>query len=140
MRRRGHLPSYGFSIIELAIALAALAVVVTVVYSLLATGTGGVRRAQAMMSARHIAEHQIALVRVAASAGKALEDGTDREVPLGLEAAKGMADTKCLLTVHDDDERRPGLKRVTVRVTWSQGGGGEMEYRLETLVAERRKQ
>lgn len=140
MKSRRHLLSHGFSIIELTIAIAALAVMMTVVFSLLTTGTGGVRRAQAMMSARHLAEHQVALVRLAASTGEAIQDGADREVPLGLDAAKGMADAKCLLTVQDDDEGRPGLKRVTVRVTWSQEGGREMEYRLETLVAERRRQ
>jgi len=128
-----------FSLVELSVAVAVFAIAMTVVLSLITMGTEGARDTQAKMSARHIAEHQISLLRLDAAEGKRLPDVAGQEVQPGIKAGRGMDDLKCLLTIRDDDASRPGLKKVTVRVTWGQSRGREREYELESLVAERQR-
>ena len=129
-----------FAIVEIAVALMVLAIALTVMASLFAVSRKGVRTAQVKMAARYIAEHQIGLVRTEAAAGEVLPDVSDKEVPPGLRSASRLAGVKCLLTVRDESEDRPGLKRVTVVVRWDGPGDRPLEYELESLVAERRRQ
>jgi type II secretory pathway pseudopilin PulG len=128
-----------FTIVELFVAVAVFAIAMTVVLSLITMGTEGARDVQAKMSARHIAEHQLSLLRLDAAEGKRLPDVAGQQVQPGIKPGRGMDDLKCLVTVRDDDASRPGLKRVTVRVTWGQSRGREREYELESLVAEQRR-
>jgi type II secretory pathway pseudopilin PulG len=138
MPHAGSRPSSGsFALVELAVAMAVLAILMTTVASAVAFSRAALRRAQRAAAAQSIADHQIALVRAAAAEGQRIANVTDQERPPGLLPAERIPDLHCLVTIQDMDADHPGLKHVTVRVTWSVQGRGLLEIVRETLVAER---
>ena len=140
MRTRSRPPLSGIAIVELMVAIAVLSILMTIVFSLVTTGTRRVLDEQALRSARYLAEHQLSLLRMDAADGQALENGTRRLKEIGLKPGRGMLDTTCRIAVRDVDPEHPGLKVVKVSVAWVQAGGREMEFELESLVAERKRE
>ncbi|MDP6503907.1 MAG: hypothetical protein QF886_09840, partial [Planctomycetota bacterium] len=82
-------------------------------------------------------QYQMDLLRLDAAEGRPLQDVRDSEVLPGLVPKDLRAEMKCFLTV-EDAQPRPGLKLVTVVVQWTSRADLPMEFRLQTLVAERR--
>ena len=140
MRIRSKSPLSGIAFVELMVAIAVLSILMTIVFSLVTTGTQRVLDEQALMSARYLAEHQLSLLRMDAADGLPLENGTRRLKKIGLKPGRGMLDTTCRIAVRDVDQGHPGLKVVKVSVAWVQAGDREMEFELESLVAERKRE
>jgi len=140
MRIGSKSPLVGIAFVELMVAIAVLSILMTIVFSLVTMATQRVLDEQALMSARYLAEHQLSMLRMDAEGGMPLENGTRQMEEIGLKPGRGMLDTTCWIAVRDVDEKRPGLKAVKVSVAWVQSGNREMEFELESLVAERKRE
>lgn len=125
-----------FTLMETMLALSVLAAILAVASSLVLDTASQIRETRTLLAAQHLAEHQLALVRLQARQGKALEKVTEQEVSPGLPSADILEGVQCFLSVSDESPDRPGLQRVRVRVVWLPGWRPR-EFHLESLVAER---
>jgi type II secretory pathway pseudopilin PulG len=135
-RRRGRVGS-AFVFSELAAALGILAILMSSVLGSLAFSRAALRRTERATAARYLADYQISQVRAAAAAGEPVPNVTEQELPPGLRSAERIPDLHCFVTIRDMDADHPGLKRVTVRITWQSDGRVPAETIRETLVMER---
>jgi len=135
-------PSAGYLLAELAVAACVFAVCFAAAVSLIHTARVQSRAAQEALVAQEAA--QTVLERLRSRLPNLPTDRTDETVALPRELSHELKGLTCKVSVQDYAADTPGLKKVTVRVSWGRAPGrrgqGRPRKRVEatTLMLVRR--
>ncbi len=121
----------GYLLLEALVAFGILAVGVFALFSVHSAGRTAARSLSRRDAALEIANGVIEKLR----ATPRLADAADQPYALAAPWTNALPGAQCFVTVADYRADAPGLKRVTVRVSWPGRGRGKRSAVLETLIA-----